>query len=412
MTGSTGGAPPDGWAVARLSDIATTQLGKTINPREKAGPRQRKYLRNANVQWGYVDLYDVATMHFSREDEERYSVTPGDLLVCEGGVIGRGAIWQGDEAYCFQNALHRVRPLDDRVSAEWLLENLRMLAANGRLAERARGNTILHLSQEAIRSLPIVVPPADLQRGLVNLLQSARERTATAVVHLDDAMHKLQSARRALIVRATTGELTADWRAARHVPDAEDGLPQGWIRGTVSDTADCLDNLRKPINADERSRRKGDVPYYGANGQVGWIDRPIFDESLVLVVEDETFTGRTRPFSYVIAGPAWVNNHAHVLRPRTPLTTEMLNTLLSYYDFVPLTSGSTGRRKLTKSALMTAPVAIPPEDEQQVLLARLTEGLARIADAEVLLGKTRSRLLRIDQSILAKVFRGELGVLA
>lgn len=69
-------------------------------------------------------------------------------------------------------------------------------------------------------------------------------------------------------------------------PDAE----------TIEEFADCLDNRRKPINKTERLK-KGEIPYYGANGIIGWIDNYLFDEPLVLVVEDETFIGRELPFS-------------------------------------------------------------------------------------------------------------------
>ncbi len=82
----------EGWIIAPLAEVATTQLGKTINPREKNGSRQRPYLRNANVQWSSFRLDDVSTMHFSEEDSKQYLLSPGDLLVCEGGEVGRAAI--------------------------------------------------------------------------------------------------------------------------------------------------------------------------------------------------------------------------------------------------------------------------------------------------------------------------------
>src|SRR5687768_11019975 len=102
-------------------DLASTQLGKALRPSERDGPRHRKYLRNANVRWDGFDLSDLATMHFSEEESRRYSLEPGDLLVCEGGEVGRCAIWGGQVDNChFQKAIHRVRPhagLDQGVTA-------------------------------------------------------------------------------------------------------------------------------------------------------------------------------------------------------------------------------------------------------------------------------------------------------
>jgi len=162
------------------------------------------------------------------------------------------------------------------------------------------------------------------------------------------------------------------------------------------------------VNKEERSDRPGDIPYYGANGQVGVIDQFLFNEDLVLVVEDETFVGRQKPFSYIVRGKSWVNNHAHVLRPISGISAEYLNVCLQYYDFTPLTSGSTGRRKLTQDALLNAPLLMAPNAEQAEIVRRVTE-LFEFADRlEARVATARKRVEDLTQSILAKAFRGEL----
>jgi type I restriction enzyme S subunit len=93
-------------------------------------------------------------------------------------------------------------------------------------------------------------------------------------------------------------------------------IPKGWSHTPIATLIELLDHMRVPVNGDERAGRPGTVPYYGANGQQGWIDRPLFDEPLILLAEDggnfEEFA--TRPIAYRISGPAWVNNHAHIIR--------------------------------------------------------------------------------------------------
>lgn len=166
--------------------------------------------------------------------------------------------------------------------------------------------------------------------------------------------------------------------------------------------------MRSPINKSERQTRLGSIPYYGANGQVGWIDTHLFDEDLVLVVEDESFIGREKPFSYVVRGKCWVNNHAHVLRPLGGMPADFLDICLAYYDFVPLTSGTTGRRKLNQEALVAAPLMIGPLSEQQEIVRRVEKLFAFADQIEARLRQAQAHVDRLTQSLLAKAFRGEL----
>jgi len=214
---------------------------------------------------------------------------------------------------------------------------------------------------------------------------------------LDEAVANLQRVKANLkrYVKATIQDLTS---AAINRPA---------ITSTIGDIAISLDSLRRPVNKIERAKRPGIIPYLGANGQTGVIDEPLFDEELVLVVEDETFVGRTAPFCYYFAGKCWVNNHTHVLRARREVVLpKYLNLALSYYPFIPLTTGSTGRRKLTKAALMAAPISLPTLRQQQEIVAEVDRRLsiARGVEAQVDANLQRAQSLR--QAVLAKAFGG------
>lgn len=179
-------------------------------------------------------------------------------------------------------------------------------------------------------------------------------------------------------------------------------LPKGWAWCRIGEVTDCLDHIRIPIKKEFRT--KGNIPYYGANGQVGWIDKYLFDESLVLVVEDETFEGRVKPFSYVIRGKAWVNNHAHVLRPLGNISVDFLDILLCKYDFVPLTSGTTGRKKLTKQGLLTAPIPLPPLHEQRRIETKVQQLLQIVKKLEEQVQQSQVQAQQLLQSVLKEAF--------
>ena len=169
-----------------------------------------------------------------------------------------------------------------------------------------------------------------------------------------------------------------------------------------------MDNKRKPINKEERQKRLGNIPYYGANGRTGWIDDFLFDEPLILVVEDETFVGREFPFSYKITGKTWVNNHAHILKPKENLHIDFLNYQLSYYPFLPLTTGTTGRKKLTKTALMNAPFKICSFQEQTQIVAEIESRLSICDKIEETIQTSLKQAEILRQSILKKAFSGQL----
>ena len=185
-------------------------------------------------------------------------------------------------------------------------------------------------------------------------------------------------------------------------------LPKGWTSTIIGEVAECLDHKRVPINKKERATRIGDVPYYGANGLVGWIDDYLFDEPLVLVVEDETFVGREKPFSYKVKGKAWVNNHAHILRPFDGVDIDYLNYSLQYYPFIPLTTGTTGRRKLTQKALLSAIYILPPLNEQKRISEKIEELFSELEQGIENLKTTQKQLKVYRQAVLKWAFEGKL----
>jgi type I restriction enzyme S subunit len=185
-------------------------------------------------------------------------------------------------------------------------------------------------------------------------------------------------------------------------------LPEGWAWATIGQVAECLDNMRVPVNKKTRAKRQGSIPYYGANGRTGWIDDFLFDEPLILVVEDETFTGRTQPFCYKITGRSWVNNHAHILRPAAAVSIDFLNYSLAFYPFTQFTTGTTGRKKLTNKALLHAPYSLPPLAEQTRIVAEVERRLSVVDELEAVVTANLQRAARLRQAVLQKAFAGEL----
>ena len=157
--------------------------------------------------------------------------------------------------------------------------------------------------------------------------------------------------------------------------------PPGWTVARLDDVATCLDFMRRPVNGSERDRRKEGkspdelFPYYGATQQQGWIDDFLFDEELVLLGEDGVpFFEPNRTKAYRITGKSWVNNHAHVFRPRHVLAAYLIH-YLNVFDYKGRVVGST-RSKLNQAKAVDIPVVVPPRDEQRRIIAKVDELMA------------------------------------
>ena len=121
------------------------------------------------------------------------------------------------------------------------------------------------------------------------------------------------------------------------------------VRVLLEDCCEILDSQRVPITASER--KKGPYPYYGANGVQDYVADYIFDDELVLLAEDGgNFGSKERPIAYRVSGKCWVNNHAHVLKPREGINVDYLCFSLMFYNTDGLVNGAT-RQKLTQATM-------------------------------------------------------------
>ena len=191
-----------------------------------------------------------------------------------------------------------------------------------------------------------------------------------------------------------------------------------WEYKPLSEVAEIHDTRRKPINAKERAKRiegKDETslfPYYGATGQVGYIDDYLTDGEYVLLGEDGApFLDAFASKAYIITGKAWVNNHAHILRSKGD--NRFLCYYLNHFDFHDYVSGTT-RLKLTQEQMKRIPVPVLPIEEQQRIVARIEELFSQLDDAEATLQKTKAQLAVYRQAVLKEAFEavdGKPGIL-
>jgi hypothetical protein len=171
-------------------------------------------------------------------------------------------------------------------------------------------------------------------------------------------------------------------------------------RSTVESSFVCLDSQRVPLNETQRNANTGDIPYYGATGQVDTVGEYIFDEPLILVAEDGGPFGEfdKKHVAYSIQGKAWVNNHAHVLRPQDDERATWLLMNLIHRDLRAYTSGST-RGKLNKGQLLRVPIWVP----DQVVIQSMETTFLTLGSAVNRIEERIDHLHDLRTSVMAEV---------
>ena len=161
----------------------------------------------------------------------------------------------------------------------------------------------------------------------------------------------------------------------------------------LEESCEILDSRRIPITAS--NRKEGPYPYYGANGIQDYVDDYIFDDELVLLAEDGgNFGSKERPIAYRVSGKCWVNNHAHVLKPKDGINVDYLCYSLMFYDTEKLVNGAT-RQKLTQAMMRKMLIPKRSISEQKKIVATLNT----IRDSIV---KQAKRIKLLDNLIKAR----------
>lgn len=163
------------WVTKPLGDLFEVQLGKMLSKKAKQDLNPKPYLANFNIQWNRIDLSEINHMDFNEKEMEKFRLKQGDILVCEGGEIGRSAIWncELDECY-YQKALHRLRPLSKKtVMPEFLVLYLDYkFNISKEFVSQSMATTIAHIPKEKLIMLPVSYPDQAMQNKIVKAVSN------------------------------------------------------------------------------------------------------------------------------------------------------------------------------------------------------------------------------------------------
>ena len=313
---------------------------------------------------------------------EKLVVYPGDLLVSWSATLGVFQ-WTGPKGLLNQH-IFRVLPNDEVVDKNYLRHA--MGKAINDMERHLHGATMKHVNRGEFLGTRIPLPPLEEQRRIAAILDKTAE--------ISSANRQRKDLLRALplsVYRQMLGD-------PRHNPFQWPVFRLGEI---------CLneDARRVPVKSSDRKAMQGRFPYYGASGVIDHVDDYLFDGQRLLVGEDgANLIARSSPIAFIADGKYWVNNHAHVLSENGRAKLRFLEYYFALVDLKPFVTGS-AQPKLTRSALDSLPVPLPPLDLQERFESVLTALDARFAQAEISAQQTSS----LSNALRSASFQGDAG---
>ena len=196
------GLLPNEWDFGRIDDYFTVQQGKQVSKSNRVGENQKPFLRTSNILWEKIVFDELDHMHFSEQEEVKFQLEKNDLLVCEGGDIGRSAIWNNEVENCYyQNHLHRLRAKTDLIDPLFILHWLQYSFVYGNIYF-GRGNitTIPNLSKSRLSELIIPQPELPEQRKIAHVLSKVQK----AIEQQDKLIRTTSELKKALMQKLFT----------------------------------------------------------------------------------------------------------------------------------------------------------------------------------------------------------------
>lgn len=242
-----------------------------------------------------------------------------------------------------------------------------------------------------VKQLPITIP---LNKQEQFLIASTLDDINLLLTCLDQLIVKKRNIKLATMQNLLTGKMVLP------------GFSGKCEAKPLSHIADCLDNLRVPLNESQRQKMQGVYPYCGANGVLDYVDSYVIDDDIILVAEDGGYFDEyeTRPIAYRMIGKCWVNNHAHILKAKHGVDQGFLFYSLVHKNILPFLASAT-RAKLNKSEMNKIQINLPIDEQEQSAIAKILSDM----DNEIFkLEVRRDKTKELKQAMMQQLLTGKI----
>ena len=375
---------PENWRWVRLGELFDVQQGVAMSPQRREGISPHPFLRTLNVLWGHIDLSILDEMDFTDEEVAKLSLKRGDLLVCEGGAVGRTAIWRGELEGCLhQNHIHRLRRLNDDVVPDfymyWMQAAFQVFGLYGGQESKT---TIPNLSGSRLKLFTVPLLPVEEQK-----------RIAARVQELIAEVERARNACEAQLEAAKALPLAY----LRQVFESEE--TKKWERRRLGEICELAYGASLP----GRDREAGNVPVYGSNGVVGYHNTPITTGSTIIVGRKGSI-GEIN-YSDVACWP--IDTTYYIDGSKTSCDLHWLFLLLRWLR-LDIFNRATGVPGLNRNDAYNQFIPLPPLYKQRLIASELKEKMAQTEKLKEAIEKQLEGIDALPKAILEKAFIGEM----
>ena len=369
------GALPSEWHSIKFGSVTKVRQGLQIAISDRLTSRTPTSLEYITIQSinrktqqrEYVDLPSI-----------RVTCKADDVLMTRTG--NTGIVVTGVKG-AFHNNFFLIDFDRNKLDSTFLVNYLRSPRVQHVLLTKAGTSTIPDLNHKDFYSIDFPLAPLPEQKKIAAILSTWDD----AISANEDLLANSRLRKKALMQQLLTGK--------KRLP----GFDGEWRTRKLQDICTCRDNLRVPLNSEERARRKGSIPYLGANGIVDFVDDFVIDQDAVLLAEDGGYFDeyQNRPIAHFSRGKAWVNNHAHILTEKSGTNLSFVYYSLVHKNILAFVNGGT-RAKLNKSDMLLIPIHMPKSLEEQTAIS----SILTIADEEIEALEQRINNLKLQKKAL------------
>jgi type I restriction enzyme S subunit len=261
-----------------------------------------------------------------------------------------------------------------------------------------------------LKQMPVLVPPSPEQDAIVRFLDHGDRLIRRYIAGKRKLIALLNEQKQAILQSAVTRGLDSSVRLKSSGLEWLGDFPQHWEIARVKTEFECLDRRRVPLNGPERgAMTTRQYDYYGASGVIDKVEDYLFDDDLLLIAEDgANLVLRNLPLAIIARGKFWVNNHAHILRPRRG-NLEYLAAVMESLNYQPWISGA-AQPKLTQDRLMSIAIVVPPREEQDRIMAVATAATSSVQGGIDRAWREIGLMREYRTRVIADVVTGKLDV--